>query len=427
MWNQLVPMVVPTWSALLVYIGFLSTHLLFAISLPGVKVTGRPDHNDKSLTYNCNALASWYSTLIILGLMQLYTFWTGVPVISQLVDNLGHIMTVSVIFADLVSIILYVSGHVLKLTHRMSGDHIYDFFMGAILHPRIGSFDIKIWAEVRISWFILFCITLSCVIKQFEEFGSVSASALVMLLAHTIYANACAKGEHCIPTTWDIFYEKFGWMLCFWNLSGVPFLYCAQSVYLLRQSQELGHIYAPVSMWFAVIVVVILLSAYCIWDSSQFQKNSFRMRMMNSKVQTNFLPPSFGMNSKVQTNFLPPSFGMKPNPNQAALDRNTFPSIPGSRIENPRYLTTAKGTPMLTDGWWKYARKIHYTMDVIMALCWGLSCGFNHFLPYFYVCFFLGMILHRNQRDVHQCKKKYGADWDTYVKIVPYAFIPGVY
>jgi delta24(24(1))-sterol reductase len=41
-----------------------------------------------------------------------------------------------------------------------------------------------------------------------------------MILAHFLYANACMKGEECVPTTWDIFYEKFGWMLIFWNISG---------------------------------------------------------------------------------------------------------------------------------------------------------------------------------------------------------------
>ena len=46
-----------------------------------------------------------------------------------------------------------------------------------------------------------------------------------MLIAHFIYANACQKGEECIPTSWDIFYEKWGWMLIYWNLAGVPFVY----------------------------------------------------------------------------------------------------------------------------------------------------------------------------------------------------------
>lgn len=32
-------------------------------------------------------------------------------------------------------------------------------------------------------------------------------------VAHFLYVNACMKGEECIPTTWDVFYEKDGFML----------------------------------------------------------------------------------------------------------------------------------------------------------------------------------------------------------------------
>jgi delta24(24(1))-sterol reductase len=87
---------------------------------------------------------------------------------------------------------------------------------------------------------------------------------------------------------------------------------------------------------------------------------------------------------------------------------------------------TARGTPLLIDGWWAYARKIHYTADIIMASCWCLSTGFLAFLPYFYVMFFTGMIIHRYNRDMHTCARKYGKDWDAYCAKVPYAFIPGL-
>jgi len=33
-----------------------------------------------------------------------------------------------------------------------------------------------------------------------------------------------AKGEECIPVSWDIFHEKSGFMLIFWNYAGVPFV-----------------------------------------------------------------------------------------------------------------------------------------------------------------------------------------------------------
>ena len=55
----------------------------------------------------------------------------------------------------------------------------------------------------------------------------------LMLLAHWLYTNACVKGEECIVPTWDIAHEKWGWMLCFWNLAGVPVMYTFNSMYLL--------------------------------------------------------------------------------------------------------------------------------------------------------------------------------------------------
>jgi Delta24(24(1))-sterol reductase len=57
----------------------------------------------------------------------------------------------------------------------------------------------------------------------------------------------------------------------------------------------------------------------------------------------------------------------------------------------------------------KYAgRKIHYTMDVVMALCWALACGFSSFLPYWYVCWIIIVIVQRSIRDVKHCRAKYG-------------------
>jgi hypothetical protein len=62
----------------------------------------------------------------------------------------------------------------------------------------------------------------------------------------------------------------------------------------------------------------------------------------------------------------------------------------------------------------------------LQALCWGLICGFEVLLPYWYVCFFVPMIVHRAVRDDARCAEKYGADWDAYTQRVPYVFVPGV-
>lgn len=92
----------------------------------------------------------------------------------------------------------------------MSGNLIYDFFMGSILNPRIGHLNLKMWAMSRVPWPVLFYTSVSCAIKQYELSGSVSAPIAFMVLAHWLYCNACQKGEECIPTSWDIFYEKDG-------------------------------------------------------------------------------------------------------------------------------------------------------------------------------------------------------------------------
>ena len=57
---------------------------------------------------------------------------------------------------------------------RMSGNFIYDVFMGAALNPRIRPVDLKMWAEVRIPWVIVFFLAVSGACKQYELYGAVA-------------------------------------------------------------------------------------------------------------------------------------------------------------------------------------------------------------------------------------------------------------
>ena len=107
---------------------------------------------------------------------------------------------------------------------------------------------------------------------------------IVILIAHFLYSNACMKGEECVPTTWDIFYEKFGWMLIFWNLSGVPYVYCFQSFYLLKNSDF------EISSTARIALIVVLFFAYYIWDTSQSQKNRFRQQLKGTYVKRMTFP-----------------------------------------------------------------------------------------------------------------------------------------
>lgn len=179
-----------------------------------------------------------------------------------------------------------------------------------------------------------------------------------------------------------MFYEKFGWMLNFWNIAGVPYLYCFQSYYILKNQTAVTASHNTVSL---ILIYMLLLIAYYIFDSANCQKASYKIR---------------------------------------GIKRATFPQVPWSVLPDPvRTIDTARGK-LLADGWYKYARKMQYTGDILMATSWGLICGFDSPLPYFYVCFFTLMILHRQWRDELRCAEKYGAKWVEYTKAVPNVFIP---
>jgi len=144
--------------------------------------------------------------------------------------------------------------------------------------------------------------------------------------------------------------------------------------------------------WIALALFVLILAAYVVFDQANGQKNIFRQRRQGTYVH-----------------------------------RGAFPDLPWTDLgPNPRCLETQAGSPLLTDGWYRYARKMHYTADIIQSISWGLTCGFQFFMPYFYACFFVTMLLHRVWRDEIRCRKKYGADWDRYIHVVPYRFIPGI-
>jgi delta24(24(1))-sterol reductase len=161
---------------------------------------------NKQLKYLCNALSSWYATLVLSAVLHV----TGIFRLTAIIENFGSIMTVAIIWGFTMTTLVNVIALSMGKTHRMSGNVFYDYFMGVSLNPRIGHLDLKMWAECRVPWPTLFFIAVSCALKQYEMKGYVSGPVAFMVLAYFLYTNACQKGEECIPTSWDIFYEKDG-------------------------------------------------------------------------------------------------------------------------------------------------------------------------------------------------------------------------
>ena len=368
-----------TWAA---YFMFFFVQIVLASFMPGIMMEGLPTApNNVRLKYLCNGYSCYY--LCVFGLLVVH--YLGYFPLTYLADHYGEVLMASMIIGDVTSVLWYVYGILFADEYNgraaLTGNVIYDFFMGSILYPRIGIVDIKMVAEARWSWLTLFLITLSCAAKQYENTGTVSPNMWFMLTAHWLYSNATVKGEHCIPPTWDMFHENFGWMLNFWNICGVPFLYTFQSVYILNNQSSISEFY-PTPL--IVGNFILLFIAYYIFDTANSQKAHIKID----------------------------------------IRRNTFPRLPWGILEKPiRFIETPNGK-LLIDGWYAFARKMQYTGDILMALSWGIACGFKSPLPYFYFTFFTSMIIHRQSRDEVRCAEKYGEYWKEYTQKVPNVFFP---
>lgn len=182
-----------------------------------------------------------------------------------------------------------------------------------------------------------------------------------------------------------MYYEKWGFMLIFWNLAGVPLSYCHCTIYLANHHPDTYH-WNPYAL---TALFVGYLFVYWIWDTANSQKNRYRQMERGTTVF-----------------------------------RNAFPQLPWQTLHNPEVIRTPQGGTILVSGWYGKARKIHYTCDLYFALNWGLITGFNSPFPWFYPVFFACMITHRAIRDIQRCRAKYGEAWLEYERRVPYLFIP---
>lgn len=306
----------PSLRAWAIYWVFGIVQAVFYLYMPGVYAHGKslPHLGGEQLQYYCSGVWSFYVSNILAGVLHV----TGIFKLYTLMDEFGPLMSVAIISGFVVPAIAYVSAIIRGAEHRMTGHHIYDFFMGAELNPRMFSWlDFKMFCEVRLPWFILFYMTLGACTRQYEQVGYVSGELLFLLMAHFLYANACCKGEELIPPTWDMYYEKWGWMLAFWNLAGVPLTYCHSTIYLANHHPSTYRWPRP----FLTFLFVSYLFVYWIWDTAGSQKNYFRGSQRGT-----------------------------------AIERLTFPQLPWKHAKNPETIPVPGGDPLLCDGWYKYAR-----------------------------------------------------------------------
>ncbi|XP_034555560.1 delta(14)-sterol reductase LBR [Notolabrus celidotus] len=282
------------------------------------------------------------------------------------------------LISTLLSVYLYIRSRYAAPEHLAlggsSGNLAYDFFKGRELNPRIKDFDLKFFCEMRpglIGWCL---INFAMALAEMKQHGldAPSHSMILVNLFQLLYVVDGLWNEEAILTTMDLMHDGFGFMLAFGDLVWVPFTYTLQAYYLVSHPN-------PLSLPALAAIITLKLVGFYIFRKSNSEKNAFR--------------------------------------------RN--PADP--KLSHLKTIPTATGKSLLVSGWWGVVRHPNYLGDLMMALAWSLPCGFSHLLPWYYMIYFIILLVHRDSRDMSNCRRKYGSAWDEYCRTVRYRIIPCVY
>ncbi|KAM5238847.1 delta(14)-sterol reductase LBR [Ctenodactylus gundi] len=355
-----------------VYLIWFFVQALFYILPVGKVVEGMPLVDGRRLKYRLNGFYAFILTSAVLGL----ALYNGVE-LHYVYDHFLQLALAATVFSVLLSSYLYARSLRApreELSPASSGNAVYDFFIGRELNPRIGTFDLKYFCELRpglIGWMV---INLAMLLAEMKVQNR-AAPSLAMVLVNSfqlLYVVDALWNEEALLTTIDIVHDGFGFMLAFGDLVWVPFAYSLQAFYLVGHPHELS--------WpGAALIVALKMCGYVIFRCANSQKNAFRKNPQDPK------------------------------------------------LAHLKTIHTSTGKNLLVSGWWGFVRHPNYLGDLLMALAWSLPCGFDHALPYFYVVYFTMLLVHREARDEQQCRRKYGLAWERYCQRVPYRLLPGVY
>lgn len=361
-----------TVQAFLVFLAWIAYTIVLHLLLPGERVEGIVLKNGKKLTYKLNSLLCLCVTLVLAFVLS---FGLGVLDLGWVFDNFIPFVTASIIISYSMGFYLYArsfqKGNLLADPGN-TGYPIYDFWMGRELNPRIGALDLKEFFEIYTALILWSVINLAMAYKQYQLHGSVSSGMILINIFQLIYIFDACYCEKSFLSTMDITTEGFGFMLAFADFTWIPVVYSLQARYMVTHYETLSY---PM----IALILALKFGGLIVFRGANSQKDLYRRD----------------------------------------------PTHPD--VKHLKTLPTARQTKLLISGWWGIARHINYTGDWMMAWSWCLVTGFGSIVPYFYVIYFGILLVHRDLRDDHSCKLKYGAAWDQYCKIVPYRMIPYIY
>jgi delta14-sterol reductase len=87
----------------------------------------------------------------------------------------------------------------------------------------------------------------------------------------------------------------------------------------------------------------------------------------------------------------------------------------------------AVGGRLLASGWWGIGRKINYTGEIGVYICFALTTGFERPWAYALPLSLIVLLSQRAARDDKKCSAKYGETWTAYCARARFRIVPFVY
>lgn len=315
------------------------------------------------LEYPVNAFQGYL--LSIFATFALYSLDIYSP--SRIVANFGRLASTSLLVSIALSIFLYIKAGFAEIQHR-SGSFFYDFYMGVERHPRIGSFDLKYFFELRPGLTAWSCFTWVCVLAVHESNRPIQYGQIVSAILQSLYVIDALYFEEAVLSTLDIVNDEFGYMLAVGDLSFLPFLYPLSSLYLVDHSPQW-----PAAVWVAILIAGLLAM------------KAFRESNSERDLQKQ---------------------GKLPN-------AKTFTMV--------RFDGTS--TQYLISGYSSLARRPNYWPDLLNSSLYALCTGFSAPIAWIYPVMFFVLLTHRQHRLEQKGRRTY-KNWDDYCRVVPYRYIP---
>lgn len=251
---------------------------------------------------------------------------------------------------------------------RKGGTRPIDLWLGNELNPTWWGVDLKMFMyQPSLIGVNILVASFAC--AQRDLYGSITPQTACMLGFWWCYLFTHYVKEEFMLSTWDIIAENFGFMLVWGDLVYVPFLYSLPCFWLVDQT-------TPFATWQWVSLSAACLVCIWVFREANWQKERYKRR-------------------------------------PDALIWGKKPELVGGRL--------------LASGFWGIGRKLNYTGEIGVYICFALTTGLGSPYPYILPLSLLILLAQRAHRDDRRCAEKYGPLWDQYRAKVRFRMIPFLY